>query len=538
MKKFGFLLPGLVIFLVAGCDFNQINFKDVEDVRLQSLVAFPIGETTYRLDELLEEVNTEGADLYADSTNDNVITLLFRDTVNFVTQDDFVQVDDILNTDTLGLPAVPASGTPITIPIPEREFTFVYPATNEEILDSVIYSAGQLRLDVTSNLPFEINYTFTVVNTRDADGNSIVFNGQLNNGQQLAAPTQDLAGYSTSFTQVNGQNQFTVRISGDIVAPTNPGLPASELYFTLGYRNQDFEILFGNFGRDTVNVGQVATDVSFFQELGDGGLTFESPRITMSFINEIGVPAALDLGTIYGSKTDQGTGQTETVFLEGPITRVPQPISAPTVPGERAESDIVITGRNSRLNDIIGISPDQLVFDLTAITNTGSDPQQNFYQDGLELNTAIEILLPFAIQMRELRRDVTFGLPDGFEFDEGDSLAIRIATRNQFPFFAEADLQFLDENDTVVYETTDRLVLATPFLNAQYRAQEPEENRADFPISAEGIEALNTNVERVRLVIYLSTPQTLNSRQIYVELLADYTLQIKASIVAKLNTEL
>lgn len=538
MKKLGFLLPGIWVLLVLGCDFNQINFNDVENVRLRSLVAFPIGETTYRLDELLEEVNTEGVDLYADSTNDNVITLLFRDSINFVTQDDFIQVDNIINTDTLALPAVTASPSPVTIPIPEQEFTFTYPATNDERLDSVIYAAGLMRLDVTSTLPFEINYTFTVENTRRPDGSSVVFNGQLNNGQELAPPTENLAGYSTSFDRVNGENQFTVRISGNIVAPANPGLPASELFFTLNYLNQDFEILFGNFGRDTVQVGQVATDISFFQELGDGGLTFESPRISLLFENEIGVPAGLDLGTIYGTKLNGATGQTDTVFLEGPITRVPQPISAPETPGNVVEDSITITGNNSRLNDIIGISPDQLVFDLTAITNSGAQEQQNFYRDGLELNTAIEILLPFAIQMRNLRRDVDFDLPEDFEFDEADSLTIRIATRNQFPFFAEADLQFLDENDTVVYESTDRLVLATPFLNAQYRAQEPEANRADFAISREGIEALNENVERVRLVIYLSTPQSLNSRQIYVELLADYTLTIKASIVGKLNTEL
>lgn len=538
MKKMVYVLCGWLVFQV-GCDVNQLEFDNVELPTVESLVAIPIGELSYTLRELIDSLNGQnlGGVTVEEDPETTLLSLVYTDTVDYSAPDDeFVNIGDITNSFTIPLPETVAPTADLLLDIPTQSITLNFQDQGSEGLDSIVYAGGTIQVNITTSNGLSVeNFTLSIGNIKRG-ANSVTLT--------RASPQQDLTGFNAVFTSDADSNRYSVDLSDlQVLLPQGQSISTGEtINITLTYSNQTFDSIFGYFGQDTITVGSINFKVDFFESLGgNNAIEFRGPEINMNFTNSIGIPIGLKFNQVYGVSRDTTTGQSDTTFLTGAAVTTPQLISSPTVAqiGESVESTVSLNRNNSTLNEIFGNTPNELNFTVSGITNPFDVNATNFFDLNADnnLQAVVEIRLPMEMKLKNLTREINLDINSNFSVDEIDSAVLRIVTLNLLPFSTRMDVNFLDENDTVIYTVDQSLVMATPFININFVANEAEPNVADIPLSREGIDAL-TQAKKINLILTISTPETLNSRDIFPLWLARYNLDVKVSTLLKLNVGL
>ncbi len=533
MKRF--VYPLICFLLIAvGCDIDQVDIDNLQTPRITSLVAVPIGEISFSLRELIDELDDSTVAIEEDSVT--LLSLVYTDSFSYQSSNDLIDIGDITNSDSVDLPETPATPTSLDVLI-DQAFTFTYPPQNQEQIDSVIYATGDLELRVTSSIAPVIDYNLTIQNTVSPSNVAVTLSGSVANSTDIQS--QSLVGYKTILAEQNGENTFSVNFSGVIHLSAGQSIAAGDvIIFTLTYQNQSFDIIYGDFGRDTVEIGNQVIDVGFFADLGgEDAIEFLNPQVNINFRNTIGIPLGIAFGEVFAATTDS-TGNTDSTFLSGSAITTPQLMGSPTVDevGSTIESTVSLNRNNSDLAKLFGNAPESIHFNVSAISNPSATNPQNFFQpDNSTVEADVEFRLPLVMKLTDLQREQSFNLGD-LKFTEADSVSLRIVTSNWLPVNTSMDLQILDENDSILYQVLNNKVMVSADQNvaAGFISYEPKVNVEDVPLSPDGIEALN-NGDRINLVLTMNTPATVNSQEIFPKFLASYSLTVKLSAVGKLD---
>jgi len=273
--------------------------------------------------------------------------------------------------------------------------------------------------------------------------------------------------------------------------------------------------------------------LSFFEELG-AGITFQRPEISLQFSNSYGIPIGLLFNSIYGLPASSS----DTTFISGTVTQSPQLIASPSINqvGQTLDSTLIIDESNSNLQELLASSPAEIGFDLRALINPNSTEERNFVQNTSRLDAEIEMRLPLSLRVEDLTRSIEFDYGE-LVLDEIDSLSMRIVTENQIPFDGTLSVEIWDEDSTVLNQIPERLLIAAPFLSRNGEVVQGEVNITNIPFGPESIAALEEG-QYLSFLLTLNTPQTLNSQEIFVDFLAQYTFELKVSFVVKTNVDL
>ena len=537
MRKFVFLVGLLSVVLLTQCNIDEIEVDNLSLPNLQQNVAVPIGEVSYTLRELLLEEILDSTDVSNFTAgSDSVITFIFRDSINFSARDQIIEVMDADSTFSIDLPAVPVPVPADTTVGISRTFEFEYQPGSGEILDSAVHESGMVDFAIRSDLSSPMNFRFTLDNTVDRTSlQPLEFSGTVSNADGTVMTSQSLMNHVTS---VEDTNRFEFSLEATIFLSVGQSIDANDrVRFTLGFRDQVFEAIFGFFGQDTVQLGTESINVSFFDELGEG-ILFQGPELNIAFDNSIGVPFGLTFASISG--TSAVTGNTSS--LTGTITESPQLIDFPTLAqfGETVMDTLIIDENNSDLPEFFNTSPNQIDFELSAVINPFSTTtRENFVTNTGEINANIEMRLPLTLQINNLTRSEDFGYGN-IEADEADSVVIRLVTQNELPLNATAIVQVLDDDETrtVLFETDQTLFLASPFISAATgEIISPEVNIATVTLGREGVDAVREG-SVITVILTFNTPETLNSQEIFVDFETDQTLDLKVSIIAGLDIDI
>lgn len=530
MKK---SLSALILIALIGCNIGDLEIDNLKGPTLNSRVAVPIGEVTYTMRELLDELGDEELGLQEDSTS--LLKLTYFDTATFSSASEVIAIDDITNSASINIPAVPAAPDSRQEVI-DTVFTFQYPASENEALDSIFYSEGIMMLSINSNVSTEMAYSLDISNTKlVSSGDPVNFSGNLSSfGSENQS--QDLADHKTELLFENGTNTFQVAARFTLFLAPGASTSAGEsISMTITYANQSFDLLYGKFGQDTLDVGDEELDIGFFKDLGDKGLRFGNPQIKFSFDNTFGLPLGILFNRMYG--VDSTSRGYDTTFLSGDVTEVPQLISGSPSPTIAATSTIMLDRDNSTLQDFLAGSPQSIGFDLRAIANPEDGNASNFVMDSSRITTFIEITLPMELALNDAVQNVDFDLGSGLQFDEADSVTIRVVSENELPLAAELLLSIVDENDSVLYTAPEALILQIPFLDQQGGLSQVRQLTTDIPVSSEGIDALATG-KKMKLALTMNTPQGAGTGDFFVKILADYSLNVKVAVIGRLNIDL
>lgn len=522
----------ILLLACMSCNVSDLDFSNLEKPTLEPTVGIPLGSLTYTMRELINKVGDTQLNLEEDSTS--LIQLTYYDSASFNSGDEIISIEDVLNSEKIYVPATSPSSESQVVTVNEN-FTFKYPAENNEQIDSIFYKSGEMVLTVTSYLAHDLTYNIQIANTRkQSDNSAATFTGDLT-ANSTKSSFLDLSGYKTqlSFTEENG-NVFGLAADISIFVGPDEGIAINDsIDISLLYRGQEFNLIYGKFGQDTIDVGNETLDVKFFSDLGESGLRFGSPEINLNFKSSFGLPLGVLFSGMYGvDSTESGV---DTVYLTGQAATIPQIIEGADTPGEFTFSTISLNPNNSSIRNLLGVSPNTIGFSLTSITNPDDPGLSNFVIDTSRISTTIEMKLPMELSLDDLTQEVSFDLGGGLEFDAADSVSIRIVADNGFPFSAAVQLSIIDDNDSSLYSVPSKLVLEAPFLNLQGVVSQARRQVSDIPMNKAGIEALAVG-SRLKLILTLNTPSS--NREIFVKILADYRLDVKVSAVGKLSIDL
>ncbi|MCP4460272.1 MAG: hypothetical protein GY816_19945 [Cytophagales bacterium] len=537
MRNLGYAALGLFLFLI-GCNIQDIDLNKIKIENFQNELAVPFGTASYTMRELIEDVSDPDLILEEDPETAELMITYQETGGSYTLSSDIFDVPDISNPSTVSLPATPASG--FTVIINESSSFFqVYESVDGEIIDSVFHADNSsLEVQVESTNPVDVSYTMTLTNTINlSTDNPVSFSGAVGGGS-MGNHIQNLMNHKTVFTEVNGENRFNVDITLDITVDPGESIAAGdEITITIEFLDQDFIIVFGKLGQDTVAFSGQTIDIAFFDDFGIDGFEFGSPEISLDFRSSFGIPIGVGLGGIYGEESDGSR-----TYLSGEIVSTPPVIESSSivapVTGEVQQTTISINSTNSTLQQMLATSPSTIGFEVDGFTNPYDQSILNFVTDTSTIRSFIEVTLPMEVRLTDVQHNLDFDLGGGVDFSDADSLTLRMTTVNEFPFGATLDMYILNAAEDTLYTVLEKNALGSPTLNhADKTIVEPKTSIDDIPFNKTGIDALN-NGTTIRIVITMNTTPSGTAEDIFVKLLAtaklDITLAARGTIDVKL----
>lgn len=516
---------------VIACNVNELEFDNIQTPNYRPDVAAPIGEVTYTVSELIDEL--EDSTVAVEQSNSNLISVVYRDTSRFANNNDFVLVSDVTNASNI-MPGITLPASPIDTAVSiSQSFEFEFQPEDQEKVDSVFYSSGTIELVVnssfTSDVLFELKITdFTNVST----GDTLTFNGTINASGSINL-TQDLTGWMTRFNRIGDINIFTANFTGTIDVKTGQSVDASQaLTFQLLITSPMFSSVFGDFGNQVVSIQDQTIDLEFFRDINEFGLAFNQPEVNIRIENSFGIPMGLSFQGLTSSN-DNGT----TVSLMGSINDTLQRVRAPEVVGQSLGTTITINNDNSNLRDLLNISPTRITVPVSAKPNfeaNGTDPISNFLTDSSFVETIVEVNMPLDVRLSGFTRTFDFSIDD-IDFDDADTITLRVQTINDLPFNGSIELHMIDADSMVIYQVPQTILLQSPDVGADGRTVGSLHNTSDIVLDSDGINAF---VTATTLGVILRVDSFDASNGSFIEIYSDYKLVIKIAALADLNVEL
>ena len=534
MINFRYAAFGMFLLLI-GCNVQDVDLDNIKIEELQMELAVPFGTSSYTMIELLEDATDSNKNLVEDPDTDE-IRLTFYDTATYTFSLDIFDVPNLSKQRNANLPDTPDNGAIRTVNV-TLPFSQTYESLDEEIIDSVFHAnTASLAVELVSTSTLNINYDLALVNTTNVNsGTAVSFSGILSGGATMSH-SQNLANHKTAFTQMNGENNFNVNLELDITLNPGESLSNDRISVTIDFLDQDFIIVFGKLGQDTVDIAGESIDIAFFEDLGIEGLEFGDPEIIFDFRSSFGLPIGVGFGGVHAKDGDgprtslTGTVVDKPPVIEGSSTKAP-------VTGEIQQTTIKINSFNSSIRDLLATSPSQIGFDVQGFTNPYDPSILNFVTDTSSITSFIEMEMPMDIRMTDVKHNLDFDLGGGVNLKNADSLTLRMITVNEIPFAATLDMYILNAEEDTLYTVLSKQALDIPFLNVDHMVREPKTSIDDIPFSAEGIEALD-NGQTIRVVFTMNTPASETSEDIFVKLLATAKLDITLAARVKIDVGL
>ncbi|PIB36721.1 hypothetical protein BFP72_15595 [Reichenbachiella sp. 5M10] len=515
-----------------------MDFDNIELPNYTGTVVAPLGNTTYTAGELIEDLQDE--QLEVDTTQAGILSLIYRDTTEFTDVDQIVVIDDNSNEGQIESPAEITNASPIEAGDLNfsQNLEFIYPIEDGEELDSLLYNGGTITITYESTFDVDLEFEMVINDIIDRNtGLPIVLNANVapnGTGNQ----SQTLSGHITETTKNStNENVFTGVFNGTLKIPEGGSVYATDVFqYRIDITDATFETIYGYFGEKNLSIDSQVIEMDFFDEL-DGDIKFNNPEVRLTIDNSFGVTMGLELNQIVSTNADG-----DQVTLSGSITESPQFVNAPDIysVGSTTSSTIRINNSNSNIGELFSNAPNRLDFAINALSNYSNSnnivpiEDRNFVDQNSSATTIMEIELPLELQISNIARNIDYSLED-IDFEEADSLFLRIKTLNRLPLSGTIDLQFLDIDSAVVYQLDQVTVFNSPEVPSNGKVQDPSENISFVKIYGEGIEALN-NEPTLRLLLNIDSYDAINDT--YVKIYADYELEIILGVQATLDIEL
>ena len=518
---------------LGSCNLDQFpNLDNTYLPNYEGSVAFLLINDTVSFRDFLEENITDTANY--DITDEQKVIFSYEINSNFSLADNFVEIQEFNNRkiieSPIGIPFVAPFDTTIRI---KQRIVFNFPAADDEVLDSLFFSSGDLELIIESTFPNLLEYEFTTSSFREvATNDSLVIQSSVAANSRSNSEIS-LEGYKTRLISESDSNKFVVNFTADILLAAGNSLQGDEfLKLDVNVLNPDFDLIFGSFGQDTFNVDQTRKRLKFFDDLGGSGITFESPRIEFTFDNGFGLPVGVSFANVYLTY-DEG----DIEYFTGAITETPHLIAAPTIDevNTSVESSIVIDHTNSNIRELLAGSPREMVINPIGYTNM-EGIQPNWISKESALDISGKVSIPFSLNISGFEFEQITNLDDLSSLEGTQELILLINTVNELPFDGRLDLIMLDEDENEINSLLDQVLFSSPTsYDSNGKVASPEESSTKIKLTQELIDDL-INASKLKTIIKLDSYNA--SSGDFVEVFADYDLQIKLGISGTVSVDL
>jgi hypothetical protein len=472
----------------------------------------PVAKATIFAEDVIRRYDQDG--LLVTGENE-LLTLIYRDSLESISADDFLSLEDQVLTETIEV-------SPVYQAILQLEGAVSFESTEiytldfgEDRLDSVRFQDGFFELSFTVPDGFEVNGNASLLDPTNGDvlleialgaeGGAETVSAQADLNDVLVKFVRDIPGGVYNAIQFD----FFVEISstGESIAP-------SEVAVDFSLTDLSIASVGGYISPRTIAIEEQSTTIDLFSHDFEGEVILEDPRLNLFIMNEygIGVRPVLDNVGFYEENNEIAS------IRESDIDPFPV-IEGVSFPGLESVSQIMIDNSTfvggSNLTDYLQLRPDSVSGSFNLEINP-QDNLSNFVTRDSELNLEFEVALPIygSIANFVLTDTTDINLDDVIdaaeEVDEVEQLNLRLFVRNALPIDASVQLVFADENlipvDSLFEQATLVIPAAPVDLSAPFGSPDhgrvigESEARIDIEVPRERIDAL---ADATRLLVFI-----------------------------------
>ena len=318
-------------------------------------------------------------------------------------------------------------------------------------LTRVSFEAGILDLTFTSTFDAQITVVLEIPSfVKKTAGTSyqktVVFDGagtqtvRLNLSDYDANLTHDGNGFDRT------HNRLVLQLDAAYAFAAGDVLQASDsISYDAVLSGVRTEVVYGDFKQEAFAVSAQSFALAFFDNFGDGDLSFTEPRMTLTATNDYGFPIGVDLSQIR-SRGDAETialSYTENVGL--PNTFLMEGLAnfgdAPKT------TSIVLDKNNSNIAALLASKPSQIDLHVSGMVNPiQAATHQNFYATD---NQGLQVDLELAFDEVNLQQMIAFDAEN--VLDDLKNLRLMVDVSNEIPMTGRLLLRFQNALGEIVH---------------------------------------------------------------------------------------
>ncbi len=529
LKNFLALL--VILGMASACNLSYFEDAEFGDFVWDPSLAVPIGEISYSINELFDELNDAGAQVGVN--DENIVTLSYTETLQSQTASAFMTVLD------QNFSGGVAAGVDINNPIVSttvslnQTFEFNLSQRNAEEYDSILFTGGNFDITFSSDFDATTDFTMTVQSlVNRTTGDPLTISGTLSPSGPTFNSNNNLGDFRGDFTRDAGGNLSTNTVVVDFaydisVEPGSVISSTDRVSFDMSLTNAEFETVYGDVGTQGLDVNFQVVNLDFFRDFDAGGITFTDPIFSFVFENGFGFPLGIDFKDITAIGNE---GQI--VPLSGTATDEPTVLAAPTVEniGTTEVTNFELNSSNSNIADLLSSQPRKVIMEVNAATNPANGPEQyNFVDISSLLDVSVQVDLPLIANINNLVAEEFIDFNNGTDLEEAKRLLLRVITENELPLGGNIELQFLDASDNVVFTVSERPVFDAAPIASGDRTTGVATTTVDVEFSDADIRAIE-NATRIKVLARLSTTDATSGNS--VKFFDDYELKIRLAAQA------
>lgn len=526
-----FLALTLVFGTLTACNLDYFRDATFGDFVWDPTLAVPIGEISYSIEELFDELNDAGATV--GTNNENIVTLSYVEALQSQSASAFLAVLD--QNFAGGIQAgvnINSPGVSSTITVNES-FEYDLSQRSGEQYDSIFFSGGNFDVSFSSALGADVDFTMTVQSLREkSTGNPLTITGSLNQGGGNFNSNNSLADFDGIFTRDAAGNVTTNTVLIEMeytiaVTPTTVINSTDRVSFDVSLANAEFQTVFGDVGTSGLDVNFQVVNLDFFRNFDATGIRFAEPVFSFVFENGFGFPLGIDFRSI-SSIGSEG----QIVPLTGTAIDNPTIVNAPTADniGGVVTSTLELNSTNSNIADMLAVQPRKVIMEVNAESNPATGPSQyNFVDINSLLDVSVNVDIPLVMNVNNLIAEEFMDFDNGGDLEEAKRLMFRVIAENELPMGGDIELEFLDANDNVVHTVSERPVFTGAPVGGDGRTTEATVTTADIEFTDTEIRAIE-QATRVRVVARLATTNAGSGDA--VRFFSDYELNVRLAAQA------
>lgn len=531
------------------CDVSYFD-KEMEGSKINLELPIPIGTSEYSIDRMFEDLEFEDIE----SDTDGNLKISYTESIEGGDNTAFnVEVGDINVNTLIPLPTVVSNnfiGGSFTVPAIfeqdlETEGEEIKEIELSQQITKAIFDQGTLDIVLKSDYDSEVELSLTIPSLKDENGAAYTVTKIFSNGTETI--NLELKNYDADFTHDGTAlnqtfNSFVVKYTtklklraGDVFNDTD------ELRFDVNIKDAGApEAVFGDFLKEGFDVSNQTISLDFFDDFGDGGISFANASMKLVAKSGYGFPIGLDLSGITAKNNTSGTSiqlnRTEgnEVIFNGVA------VEDYDVTKSVVETELILNGDNSNINELLSSKPNEIDLSVSGSANPehiDGEPNENFFAkgyDGFGIDLVIDV--PLNVKFDNIEFTETFEFDVDEISEELESLSLKIATENEIPLTGAINLVFKDVNDNpvdgILVEPNIVAFKAAPVDATTGESNGTETNVTEFNIT--NIEALN-EVAEIDLVISLNSTEGAESVVLNKNNSVKATLSAKASATVNLD---
>jgi hypothetical protein len=324
-------------------------------------------------------------------------------------------------------------------------------------LDSLIYKAGALVINVNSSFTIPISISFKIEDLYRANG--AVYQETINvPALSTRQANLNLTGCKSDFT-LKGTDHSKLKVTTTISASksniTDNISIFQNLSFTLDIQNQEFSKIFGYFGQQGMNFPTSTLALSLFNNTsstGSGNINIVDPRINLYFDNSFGMDIQINTISPFLGRTEAGS----TINITG--FSLPLTLNRPTVFGGISRTPRILKEPEVNLKTLADAPVKEIDFGASASINPGG-VTKNYALDTSRVVLITEIEIPFHGTLNDLQIESSTSFTPPEQADIIDFVEIKLIVENTLPLGLHFQIYFTDDNDVAkdsLFKTVDQ----------------------------------------------------------------------------------